>query len=59
MSPNSLQDITKGSHNVVTNRQNFASGKGGHDVTEHVGEGGCYVTSDKPSSLKAGWMKKT
>jgi hypothetical protein len=38
---------------------NFASGKGGHDVTEHFEEGGRYVTSDKPSTLKAGWMKNT
>ncbi len=45
--------------NVVTNRPNFASGKGGHDVTEHFGEGGCYVRSDKPSTLKAGWTKNT
>ncbi len=40
---------------LLTNRSNFASGKGGHDVTEHFGEGGRYVTSDKPSTLKAGW----
>jgi hypothetical protein len=37
----------------------FASGKSGHDVTEHFGEGGHYVTSDKPSTLKAGWTKNT
>ncbi len=41
----------------MTNRPNFASGKGRHDVTEHFGEGGHYVTSDKPSTLKAGWTK--
>ncbi len=35
--------------NIVTNRPNFASGKNEHDVTEHFGEGGRYVTSDKPS----------
>ncbi len=43
----------------MTNRPNFASGKGGYDVTEHFGEGGCYVTSDKLSTLKAGLMKNT
>ncbi len=58
MSPNSWQDITNGSKNVVTNRPNFASGKGGHDVTEHFGEGGHYVTSDKPSTLKPGLDEK-
>jgi hypothetical protein len=57
MSPNSWQDITNGSTNVVTNRLNFASGKGGHYVTEHFEEGGRYVTSGKPSTLKAGWTK--
>jgi hypothetical protein len=31
------------------NCPNFASGKGGH--------GGRYVTSDKQSTLKPGWMK--
>jgi hypothetical protein len=49
----------KWSQNVVTNRPNFVSGKGGHDVTEHFGEGGRDVTSDKPSTLKAGWTKNT
>jgi hypothetical protein len=43
----------------VTNRPKFASGKGGHDVTEHFEEGGRYVTSDKPSTLKAGGTKNT
>jgi hypothetical protein len=41
------------------NRPNFASGKGGHDVTEHFGDGGHYVTIDKPSTLKAEWTKNT
>ncbi len=59
MSPNSWQDVTNGSKNVVTNRPNFASGKGGHDVTKHFGEGGRYVTSDKLSTLKPGWRKNT
>ncbi len=59
MSPNSRQEVTNGSQNVVTNCPNFASGKGGHDVTELFGEGGRYVTSDKPSTLKAGWTKNT
>ncbi len=40
--------------NVVTNRPNFALGKGGHDVTEHFEEGGRYVTSDKPVHLEGG-----
>jgi hypothetical protein len=57
LSPNSWQDITNGSKNFVTNRPNFASGKGGHDVTEHFEEGGRYVTSDKLSTLKPGWTK--
>jgi hypothetical protein len=57
MSPNSWQDVTNGSTNFVTNRPNLASVKGGHDVTEHFREGGHYVTSDKPSTLKPGWMK--
>ncbi len=57
MSPNIWQDVTNGSKNFVTNRPNFASGKGGHDVTEHFGEGGRYVTSDKLSTLKPGWTK--
>jgi hypothetical protein len=39
------------------NRPNFTSGKCGHNVTEHFEEGGCYVTCDKPSTLKPGWMK--
>jgi hypothetical protein len=43
--------------NFVTKRPNFALGKGGHDVTEHFGEGGRYVTSDKLSTLKQGWTK--
>ncbi len=59
MSPNSWQEVKNGSQNVVTNRPNFASGKGGHDVTEHFEEGGRYVTSDKPSTLQAGWTKNT
>jgi hypothetical protein len=59
MSPNSWQDVTNGSKNFVANRPNFASGKGGHDVTEHFGEGGHYVTSDKLSTLKLGWTKNT
>ncbi len=59
MSPNSWQDVTNGSKNAVTNRPNFTSGKGGHDVTEHFGAGRRYVTSDKPSTLKPGWMKNT
>jgi hypothetical protein len=42
---------------VLTNLPNFASGKGGHDVTEHFGEGGRYVTSDKLSTLKPGQTK--
>ncbi len=57
MSPNSRQEVTNGSQNVVTNRPKFASGKGGHDVTKHFEEGGHYVTSDKLSTLKAGWTK--
>ncbi len=59
LSPNCWQDITNGSKNVVTNRPNFASGKGGHDVTENFGEGERYVTSDNPSTLKPGWTKNT
>ncbi len=59
MSPNSRQEVTNGSQNVVTNRPKFASGKGGHDVTEHSEDDGCYVTSDKPFTLKAGWTKNT
>ncbi len=50
-------DITNWSKNFVTNRPNFALGKGGHNVTEHFDEGGRYVTCDKPSTLKPGWMK--
>jgi hypothetical protein len=57
MSPNIWQDVTNGSKNFVTNRPNFASGKGGHDVTEHFGEGGRYFTSDKLYTLKPGWTK--
>jgi hypothetical protein len=38
---------------------NFASGKGGHDVTEHFEEGGCHVTCEKPSTSKPGWTKNT
>jgi hypothetical protein len=41
----------------VTNHLNFASWKGGHDVAEHFEEDGCYVTSDKLSTLKPGWIK--
>ncbi len=59
MSPNSWQYVTNRSKNVVTNRPTFASGKRGHDVTKHFGEGGCYVTSDKLSTLKPGWTKNT
>ncbi len=59
MSLNSWQDVTNGYKNFVTNRPNFASGKGGHDVTEHFGEGGRYVTNDKPYTLKPGWTKNT
>jgi hypothetical protein len=59
MSPNSWQDVTNGSKNFVTNRPNFASGKGGHDVTEHFREGGRYVTCDKASTSKGGWTKNT
>jgi hypothetical protein len=51
---NSRQDITNGLKNFVTNCPNFASGKGGHDVTDHLEEGGRYVTCDKLSNLKLG-----
>jgi hypothetical protein len=37
----------------------FCFGKGGHDVTEHFGEGGRYVTCDKASTSKGGWTKNT
>jgi hypothetical protein len=48
-----------GSKYFVSNRPNFASGKGGHYVTENFEEGGRYVTCDKPSTMKPGWMKNT
>jgi hypothetical protein len=35
----------------------FCFRKGWTYVTEHFGEGGRYVTSDKPSTLKPGWTK--
>jgi hypothetical protein len=61
MSPNSWQDVTNESNNSVTNHPNFASRKGGHghDVTEHLKEGGRHVTCDKASTSKGGWTKNT
>jgi hypothetical protein len=43
----------------VTTRPHFASGQGGHDVTEHFEEGGRHVTCDKPSNSNLGWMKNS
>jgi hypothetical protein len=43
----------------VINRPPFASGKGGHDVTEHFEDGGRHVTCDKWYTSKLGWTKKT
>ncbi len=49
----------KWAKNHVTNCPNFASGKKGHDVTEHSEEGGRHATCDKPSTSKLGWTKNT
>jgi hypothetical protein len=46
-------------NNPVTNRPHFALGKGGHDVTGQVVEGGQHVTCDKLSNSKQGWKKNT
>jgi hypothetical protein len=42
----------------VTKCPNLAGGKGGHDVTEHIEEGGCNVACDKLSTLKPGMDEK-
>jgi hypothetical protein len=46
------------SKNHMTKRLYFASGKGGHDVTEHF-EGGCHVSCDKTPTTNQGWTKNT
>jgi hypothetical protein len=47
------------SKNPVTKRPHFASGKGGHDVTEHFEDGGHHVPCDNPSTSKPEWTKNT
>ncbi len=58
ISLNSRLNISNVSKNPVSNRSYFASGKGGHDVTEHFEEGGHHVTCDKLSTVKLGWISE-